>query len=306
MNDMTMIDMHCHTVWSDGKNTASELIVHAKKIWLEALFITDHDRVSLDHVWKIREAWLTTVPSVEITTVDPDRLGAKGKEVHMTYYAQKYNDDILWVLETKRSEKKAFISEYVAYIRSQWFDIDDGDYYGTYYIAAALASRASNRHRLLSLGIQWNESEIRRELYKRLISKNGEYYKAFTAERGGDFFIPRLSDIAEMTREEQWILSFAHPNFTYQRPGRTQFLEWYRDFYQPQLWISAIEINSLAPESWADAILDLDNTQLTFWSDCHQVGVPDEKHANLGTKNQFITEERVQREFWEFRNTLWI
>jgi predicted metal-dependent phosphoesterase TrpH len=39
-------DLHCHTTYSDGSFTPEELILHAKKIGLSGLSITDHDTVA--------------------------------------------------------------------------------------------------------------------------------------------------------------------------------------------------------------------------------------------------------------------
>ena len=41
-----MIDLHTHSVYSDGTNTPTELIQMAEKRGLKALALTDHDTVS--------------------------------------------------------------------------------------------------------------------------------------------------------------------------------------------------------------------------------------------------------------------
>jgi 3',5'-nucleoside bisphosphate phosphatase len=42
---MFRADLHCHTTFSDGTMTPSELLAHAKQIGLSALAITDHDTI---------------------------------------------------------------------------------------------------------------------------------------------------------------------------------------------------------------------------------------------------------------------
>ncbi|WP_022850059.1 PHP domain-containing protein [Limisalsivibrio acetivorans] len=41
-----MIDLHCHSVYSDGTYTPTQLIEHAERIGLKVLALTDHDTVS--------------------------------------------------------------------------------------------------------------------------------------------------------------------------------------------------------------------------------------------------------------------
>ena len=41
-----MIDLHCHSTFSDGSLTPEELIDAAEKIRLTALALTDHDTVA--------------------------------------------------------------------------------------------------------------------------------------------------------------------------------------------------------------------------------------------------------------------
>lgn len=304
------LDMHCHTVASDGVNTRDELIVDAKNKWSQALFITDHDRVSLDHVDSIREAGLITVPSVEITTTDSERLWEKWKDVHMTYYANHYSQELLDILARKEREKQEFISEFVKFLRERWLDISDEEFYGTYYIAKDVSINPDNMEKLEELWITSESEKERRTLfYKWFLNKWWRFYDDFLAERWWEYFKPELWDIAQLVAWK-WILSFAHPNFTFESQQITWFLELYRNFYLPSLWITAIEINTRASKKWVEAIIwlkeDIPNIQLTFWSDCHRLWKPDDKHWDLWFENDFLVEEVVSREFWNFRERLWI
>ena len=38
-----MIDLHCHSIFSDGTNTPEELVLLAEQAGLTALALTDHD-----------------------------------------------------------------------------------------------------------------------------------------------------------------------------------------------------------------------------------------------------------------------
>ena len=65
-----------------------------------------------------------------------------------------------------------------------------------------------------------------------------------------------------------------------------------------------MEVNTRATKKWVEAILLLKslypNIQLTFGSDCHRVGLPDEKHGDLGFFNPHIPEAIVRWEFEKF------
>lgn len=79
-----MIDLHTHSLFSDGELLPSELIRRAEQIGYEAVAITDHsDSSNLDWIvprlvrvcedlnqcWKIR-----SIPGIELTHVPPERI----------------------------------------------------------------------------------------------------------------------------------------------------------------------------------------------------------------------------------------
>jgi predicted metal-dependent phosphoesterase TrpH len=65
---MVRIDMHVHTNYSDGTDSAEELIRHAEKIGLHGLGITDHDTFGGLHKALEVETDLIIVPGIEIST----------------------------------------------------------------------------------------------------------------------------------------------------------------------------------------------------------------------------------------------
>lgn len=307
------LDMHCHTIWSDGVNTRDEIIADAKDKWLEALFITDHDRVSLDHVDAIMKAWLTTGPSVEITTVDHERVV---RDVHMTYYAHTFSDELLSVLDHTRDTKREQIMTQLEHLQELGFYINVNEFYNfcdwewiSYYnIAQYIVSKPENIWKLQELWCYQDWKKPQSIFYNKCLKKGGDLYAVYGADCN-ESYKPQLRDIVEMTRDT-WILSFAHPNYTFDRAGIRWFTEMYQDFYLPQMWLRTIEINTRASKKWVDAILwvqgNTSDTQLTFWSDCHRLWKPDDKHWDLWFENRFLDEETIRREFWDFRDKLWI
>lgn len=70
-----MIELHCHTTYSDGTLTPGELVAAAVKAGVVALAITDHDTVSGwdDALAAAQPHGLEIVPGVELSTVHNDR-----------------------------------------------------------------------------------------------------------------------------------------------------------------------------------------------------------------------------------------
>ena len=65
-----MIDLHTHTLFSDGTSTLEELLQEAENKQLEVLSITDHDTVK-EHLElrKINNPFTgQIIPGIEITT----------------------------------------------------------------------------------------------------------------------------------------------------------------------------------------------------------------------------------------------
>lgn len=307
------LDMHCHTIWSDWVNTRDELISDAKAKWLEALFLTDHDRVSLDHVDAIKKAGLVTVPSVKISTTNTKW---DDKWLHMTYYANRISEELLWILRNTKEEKLKTIWEQLLYLQEKGFYVDvnefdngiEWEWISNYDIARYIASKNENEELLRELGCM-NSPKPHSDFYKKCLRRGGIFYPKYSVA-GNENYKPELSDISELIGWEG-VLSIAHPNYTFSRDRIRWFRELYRDVYRPQLWIAAIEINTTASKKWVEAILEMkeeywDELQLTFWSDCHRLWKPDDKHWDLGFENQFIPEGLIETEFWSFREKLWI
>lgn len=74
------IDLHVHTCYSyDSLITPKELIFYAKKRGLDAVAITDHDRI--DSALKIaKEADFTIIPGIEITSLNGHVVGLNVRE----------------------------------------------------------------------------------------------------------------------------------------------------------------------------------------------------------------------------------
>jgi len=82
------IDLHTHTIFSDGELTPSELACRAMETGHTAIAITDHvDITNIDfvvpHIVKAAELsndYITVIPGVELTYVPPNKIDAMAKK----------------------------------------------------------------------------------------------------------------------------------------------------------------------------------------------------------------------------------
>ena len=308
-------DMHCHTTRSDGTSTPEQLIDVAKQRWLEMLFITDHDRDSSDIVPLIQEAWIQSTPSVEISTTNKiwdDR------SLHATYYTSEVSDNIKDIINHTKSQKMELILSQLYYLEEKWFFIDVEDFYSFITEASGRSKDGINKYDLASyITSQKENKEVLQEIlwedistlnfYKRCMKRDGDLYDQYGKEI--QEYEPAISDVAEIAKDE-WILSIAHPNFTFSRDGIRWFRELYEEIYKP-FGIHAVEINGKASRKWVEAILDMknkygDDLQLTFGSDCHNIWRPDDKHEDLWVQNQYVPVEIMEGEMNVFREKIWL
>lgn len=91
-------DLHTHTTASDGTSTVSERVEQARQRSLEAVAVTDHDRVSDELGTRSR-----TVEGVELITGVEVKAEARGKKVEILgYYVDPDADELEEVLRRVR------------------------------------------------------------------------------------------------------------------------------------------------------------------------------------------------------------
>lgn len=83
LEEMFMIDLHVHSVWSDGELTPSQLVGTAKGLGLQGIALTDHDtQAGLSELCKAgEEQGLAVYGGVEVSCVQTD-----GTQLHMLIY----------------------------------------------------------------------------------------------------------------------------------------------------------------------------------------------------------------------------
>jgi predicted metal-dependent phosphoesterase TrpH len=103
-----MIDLHMHTLFSDGSVRPEDLVQLAVDNKLEAIAITDHDTTeSLEHAQKAAEGLaLEIIPGIEVNTV------WKEKEIHILgYYIDPEDPALRAVIENHRDSRVVQIQE---------------------------------------------------------------------------------------------------------------------------------------------------------------------------------------------------
>ena len=106
-----MIDLHSHTIASDGTLSPAQLITHALNLKLESLAITDHDTFEgFDKALPLAQAkGLDLVCGIEVST------RFRGKSVHLLGYFLKgapdpdFREWLLVLQDTRRERNKEMI-----------------------------------------------------------------------------------------------------------------------------------------------------------------------------------------------------
>ena len=131
LDDMTSIEMHCHTVHSDGVLTVSELLNEAARCGLTHIAITDHDSVGgyeeakgivsdIDANNAVDEKIqnMRIIPGVEISTRDGER------DVHVLgYFIDVRNPMLLQTNDASRNGRRNRSVKIIEKLASDGFEI---------------------------------------------------------------------------------------------------------------------------------------------------------------------------------------
>lgn len=137
-------DLHCHTTFSDGSYTPTELLKEAKRVGIQAIAITDHDTTGA-----YRQA-LTIAPSYSIELLPGIELSSieRREPVHILGYAFNENDEGLQRFclahQRRRKERNRAIIERLKNLKlpieEEDFPINSGSV-GRPHIAYAMVKR---------------------------------------------------------------------------------------------------------------------------------------------------------------------
>jgi len=111
-----MIDLHCHTRYSDGSASLQDVLEMASRRGVQVLAITDHDTMAgcAPAVEMGKKLGIQIVPGVEISTKDPER----GRKVHILCYAPKYPEVLEPLLSATLSSRMSAAREAMEVVSS--------------------------------------------------------------------------------------------------------------------------------------------------------------------------------------------
>lgn len=162
-----MIDLHTHSIASDGSDTPSGLLRKAQEIHLHAIALTDHDTVSgleeflnTDH-----DSSLLAVPGVEISSMH------HYKEVHILgLFVDPENRELLSFLEQLRSNREKRNLEILARLNGMGITVTEDD------LNEEAGGESVGRPHFASLLVRKGYCESVQEAFDRYLKRGGRAY----------------------------------------------------------------------------------------------------------------------------------
>jgi predicted metal-dependent phosphoesterase TrpH len=163
------IDLHCHSTYSDGRESVSEVFQYAAESGIDALALTDHDTTAGWTEGSVEAArhGITFVPGIEITTKHLD------VSVHLlAYLPDPDNQALVARLAEVRESRETRVERFVENLNSDFPDLtleavratlaEEGKSIGRPHIADAF----------INLGIFKNRTEV----FEGPLHKHSTYY----------------------------------------------------------------------------------------------------------------------------------
>jgi len=119
------LDMHFHSLASDGHSTQEELIALAKQKGLDFIALTDHDVMSYGFKKKAKASGVMSCDSVEISANNPEY----NKSLHLTFYAEEISQEIGEILSGVVRTKIGLIKKLIEKLNFEGFSIDIEEFY---------------------------------------------------------------------------------------------------------------------------------------------------------------------------------
>ena len=312
-------DLHFHSTDSDGIHDNTHIIEQIQSLdsrnqWIWAM--TNHDCYSPGFVFPARDAGVNAIWATEISAHSNEL----DTSLHITCYTPILSDAIRHMIDGVLLGKAQKVAQQVTLLHSGWFPIE---YDGFMRWANSLGYRPialSNAHitqylfesvrrdetlRVLADNTQWNITNSSDFLHECL-KESGEYSKIGSVSIKP--YEPELSDLIQIAKKQDIILSVAHPNFSFAQVYKRAWYngsadergEYFANEIYPvlsELGIANYEINTMATPRQADMIYKMVTHiwwLITYGSDNHGKPKTDAKHGLLGIQNESLTEEMTR------------
>ncbi|HOK49961.1 MAG TPA: PHP domain-containing protein [Sedimentibacter sp.] len=250
---MKKVDMHIHTVASDGTWDVEELKNELLKNKIQIFSVTDHD--SVDNIKNMQEVLdhkdnLIFIPGVELSAE------YQGKEYHLTLYNFDIKDqDLLDLMDWTNQNKLSSNADYIRYVANKYKNISFEEF--EKYENNRKRGGWKSANYMIDKGIHKDIPEHLKDVYASGIKaelKNPEEVIKIAKKSGGKIFL-------------------AHPSYHY----RNTLMPQEELKYWLELGIDGIECYSPYNGGSGDYYIDFckkNNLMISGGSDCHGAFIP--------------------------------
>ena len=253
------VDLHLHTIHSDGTYTPAEVVDLARRSGLSAIAITDHDTLAgIAPTQAAAGASLEVVTGVEITAE------FRGKELHLLGYGfDPANAALRSALDHLRSERVGRFHEMVARLKELGVPIKEEQ------IARLQKTVSLGRRHLAELLVETKQAATVRDAFRRYLHDHGRAAVPKTR-------LP-VADAIALVRGASGVAAWAHPNYDCTKESLLEL---------KRLGLGAIEVEY--PAFRASRVKELRQLAaelglaISGGSDCHGPGEP---HRAIGASS---------------------
>ena len=301
-------DLHFHTTLSDGMKTPEEVVKIAQEQNMWFLACTDHDLINTRFTELAKLSRIEAIDWVELSSSDYDN---NAKAAHLTCYSRKFQGRIFSILDGIQEARQTKILLQIEKLLKWGFHIEKEAFFSYWEKQGSSLGNLNNGHLREYLFFNPRNTQIAEEkmgnafnkatFIRRALSKSGDFAHIGSIENLPPYE-PSVGLCGELARQNNAILSIAHPNHTFD--SIQEFQKLVPSYVEK--WVNALEIHYSTSPEWIKVILETRekfNLLLTFGSDCHFENGND-KHGMIGDLNPHLKSDFIEKEFQKFREAL--
>ena len=188
------VDLHMHTIASDGTWTAEEVLKEIEKNKINIFSVTDHDTVESSE--KIKNKKLPNgcffIPGVEISTTYKER------EYHLTVYNYKKNKELLSFIKNNDDARLEYNYEFIDLMSKEYSGVSLEDYFNNYK-----EDPSKGGWKALNYFID-----------KKIFKDIGEYFHRLKTT-GLKLAFKSPEEVVEISKKSEGKIFLAHPSYYY-------------------------------------------------------------------------------------------